>query len=127
MAVYTDEGTEVVTRIVRLSATGNTATWHIGWGSGTATAASTATTNITASATEERVVATATGTAGADTISWVGTLVATATKTIGSGALYEGGVTNATESGEMVIQGGFAGIDLAVGDQIEFTITLQQT
>ena len=125
MAVYTDEGTEVVSELTRNSTT--TATWHIGWGSGSATLAITATTNDTASATENRVVATATGTAATDTTTWVGTLVATATRSgIGSGALYAGGTT-ASGTGEMVIQGGFAPIALNTGDQIEFTITLQQT
>lgn len=124
MAVYTDEGTETISDLTRLSTT--SATWHIGWGSGTATLGSTATTNDTASATENRVAATATGASATDTTTWVGTLVATATKTIGSGALYEGGST-ASGTGRLAIQGGFAGIDLAVGDQIQFTITLQQT
>ena len=124
MAVYTDEGTETISQLTRNSTT--TATWHIGWGSGSATLAITATTNDSATATENRVKATATGTTSTDTTTWVSTIVATATKGIGSGALYVGGTT-ATGTGELVIQGGFALITLAVGDQIEFTITLQQT
>ena len=115
MAVYTDEGTEVISELTRNSTT--TATWHIGWGTSTATAGSTATTNDTSGATENRIV---------DTTTWVGTLTATGSKTIGSGALYAGGTT-ASGTGEMCIQGGFAGLSLNAGDTIEFTITLQQT
>lgn len=98
---------------------------YIGWGIGTTEAAAANTTLETASAesrtngTKSKVTTTVTN----DTYQVVGTITcASAGKTI-----TEAGLFDASTSGSMYVHGNFAGITLAVGDSISFTITIQQT
>ena len=93
----------------------------IGWGTGAGTAAKADTTLFT-EATEARVAATVTQPT-ADKNQWVGTITcAGAGKTITNAGLFD-----AASAGNLVIHGDFTGIALAIGDKIEFTITLEQT
>lgn len=120
--VYTAVGEGVVvdlvdgTSAVHLDATNA----KIAWGTGAGTAAKGDTTLFT-EASEARVAATVTQPA-ADTNQWVGTLTADGAKTITNAGLFD-----AATAGNLVIHGDFTGIALALNDQIEFTITLEQT
>lgn len=93
---------------------------YIAWGTGpgVATKASTA---LFAEAPEPRVQATRSQPAP-DRIRWVGTLTATAPRTITNA----GNFTHAT-GGTLIVHGDFPGVPLATGDKIEFMIELEQT
>ena len=120
--IYTSAGEAVVTDLVdgtsavHLSA----ANAKIGWGTGAGTAAKGDTTLFT-EATEARVVPTVTQPL-ADKLQWVGTLTADGAKTI-----TNVGLLDAAAAGNLIIHGDFTGIVLALGDKIEFTISLEQT
>lgn len=58
----------------------------------------------------------------ADKNQWVGTLTADGVKTITNAGLFD-----AAAAGNLIIHGDFTGIVLALGDKIEFTISLEQT
>ncbi len=58
----------------------------------------------------------------ADKAQWVGTITATAARTITNAGLFD-----AVTSGNMFVKGDFTGIVLANGDKIEFTISLEMT
>ena len=92
----------------------------IGWGTGAGTAAKGDTTLFT-EASEARVAVT-TSQPTADKVQWVGTLTADAGKTITNAGLF-----NAASGATLIVKGDFTGIVLALGDKIEFTISLQQT
>jgi hypothetical protein len=116
--VYTTVGkTKIVDRID--SNTGGN-TDYIAWGTGAGTADVGDTTLFT-EATEARVSATKSQPA-ADTNQWVATITADGSKTI-----TNAGVFDASSAGNLLIKGDFSGIALALNDQIQFTITLQQT
>lgn len=120
--VYTQVGEEHVvdlidgTSAVHLDGTNA----HVAWGTGAGTASKSSTTLFT-EASEARVAATVSQ-PSADINQWVGTLTADAAKTITNAGLF-----TAVTGGILVIHGDFAGIALASGDKIEFTITLEQT
>ena len=120
--VYTQAGEEkVVDLIDGVSAVHLDATnAKIGWGTGAGTAAKADTTLFT-EASEARVAA-AISQPTADKNKWVGTLTADAAKTITNAGLFD-----AATAGILVIHGDFTGIALALGDKIEFTISLEQT
>ena len=120
--VYTQAGEEkVVDLIDGVSAVHLDATnAKIGWGTGAGTAAKADTTLFT-EASEARVAA-AISQPAADKNKWVGTLTADAAKTITNAGLFDAATT-----GNLVVKGDFTGIALALGDKIEFTITLEQT
>lgn len=106
--------------IDKLDETVQTTADYVAWGTGAGTAAVGDTTLFT-EASEARVVATRTQPA-ADTIQWVGTLTANGSKTITNAGNF-----TASSSGTLVVKGDFTGVVLALNDQIQFTITLQQT
>jgi hypothetical protein len=117
--VYTTVGkTKVVDRIDGTQAGSNTD--YIGWGTGAGTAAVGDTTLFT-EASESRVAATKSQPA-ADTNQWVATMTADGAKTI-----TNAGVFDASTSGNLIVKGDFTGIALVLNDQIQFTVTLQQT
>lgn len=58
----------------------------------------------------------------ADKNQWVGTLTADAGKTITNAGLFD-----AASAGNLVVAGDFTGIVLALGDKIEFTVSLEQS
>ena len=120
--VYTTVGKQkVVDYIDNTDAGGLSATtaW-IAWGTGAGTAAVGDTTLFT-EASESRVNPVISQPA-ADKNQWVATLTANAGKTITNGGLFD-----ASTSGNLIVKGDFTGIVLASGDKIEFTMTLQQT
>lgn len=120
--VYTTVGKGIIpdlidgTSAVHLDATNG----KIAWGTGAGTAAVGDTTLFT-EATEARVAVVASQTA-TDTNKWVATITADGAKTITNAGLF-----NAATGPSLFVKGDFTGIVLALGDKIEFTITLQQT
>lgn len=92
----------------------------VGWGTGTGTAVKTGIALFT-EATEARVAPTVTQPV-ADKLQWVATLTcAGAGKTITNAGLFDAAGDN------LCIHGDFTGVVLAIGDKIEFTLTLEQT
>ena len=120
--VYTSAGEAVVCDLI--DGTSSThldnTNAHVGWGTGAGTAAKGDTTLFT-EASETRVTAT-TSQSAADTNQWVATLTADGAKTITNAGLF-----NAVSAGSMIVKGDFTGIVLALGDKIEFTVSLQQS
>lgn len=120
--VYTNAGEDVVvdlidgTSAVHLDATNA----KVAWGTGGGTAAKTDTTLFT-EASEARVVP-AVSQPATDTNRWIATMTADGAKTITNAGLF-----NSAAGATLIVKGDFAGILLALGDKIEFTITLQQT
>lgn len=120
--VYTSAGEAVIVDLidgvsaVHLDATNA----KVAWGTGAGTAAKADTTLFT-EASEARVAATVSQPT-ADKNQWVGTITADAAKTITNAGLF-----NSAAGATLIIHGDFAGIALALGDRIEFTITLEQT
>jgi hypothetical protein len=103
-----------------LSAVVSTTGQFIGWGTGAGTAAKADTTLFT-EASEARATGTVTtnGTGAAAKYQVVGTLTADAAKTITNAGNF-----TASSGGTLIVKGDFTGIALALGDQIQFTITL---
>lgn len=116
--VFTTAGKAWV--VDKLDETVQTTGDYVGWGTGAGTAAVGDTTLFT-EASESRVVATRTQ-PSADTVRWVATLTADGTKTITNAGNF-----TASSGGTLIVKGDFTGIDLAAGDQIQFTIELQVT
>lgn len=120
--VYTSAGeAKVVDLIDGTASTHLDATnGKIGWGTGAGTAAKGDTTLFT-EASEARVAVVASQPL-ADKNRWVATLTADGAKTITNAGLFD-----AATGGNLIVKGDFAGIALALGDKIEFTIDLEQT
>jgi hypothetical protein len=120
--IYTAVGESVVVDLVDgTSGTHlNDTNAKIGWGTGAGTAAKGDTTLFT-EASEDRV-AVVTSQPAADKHQWVATLTADGAKTITNAGLFD-----AAAAGNLIVKGDFTGIVLALGDKIEFTITLEQT
>ena len=121
--IYTSAGeAKVVDLIDGVSAVHLDATnAKVGWGTGAGVAAK-ADTALFVEATEARVAAVVTQPL-ADKNQWVATMTcAGAAKTITNAGLFD-----ALTLGILVIHGDFTGIALAIGDKIEFTISLEQT
>jgi hypothetical protein len=120
--VYTSAGEAVVVDLI--DGTSSThldnTNAHAGWGTGAGTADKADTTLFT-EASETRVTA-STSQPSADKNQWVATLTADGAKTITNAGLF-----NAVSAGSMIVKGDFTGIVLALGDKIEFTISLEQT
>lgn len=120
--IYTSVGETVVIDLVDGTSAVhlNNTNAKIGWGTGAGTAAKGDTTLFT-EASEARVVPTVSQPA-ADRLQWVGTLTADAAKTITNAGLFD-----AAAAGNLIIHGDHTGQALALGDKIEYTITLEQT
>lgn len=120
--VYTSAGeAKVVDLIDGVSATHLDATnGKIGWGTGAGTAAKGDTTLFT-EASEARVAVVASQPL-ADKNQFVATITADGAKTITNAGLFD-----AASAGNLIVHGDFTGIVLALGDKIEFTISLEQT
>jgi hypothetical protein len=120
--VYTSAGEAVVADLI--DGTSSThldnTNAHVGWGTGAGTADKADTTLFT-EASETRVTA-STSQPSADKNQWVAMLTANGAKTI-----TNAGIFNAVSAGSMIVKGDFTGIVLALGDKIEFTISLEQT
>ena len=120
--VYTSAGEAVVVDLID-----GTSSTHldntnakVAWGTGAGTADKADTTLFT-EATEARVAVT-TSQPAADKNQWVGTITADGAKTITNAGLF-----NSASGATMIVKGDFTGIVLALGDKIEFTISLEQT
>lgn len=120
--VYTSAGETIVVDLIDgVSAVHlDAANAKVAWGTGAGTAAKADTTLFT-EASEARVAATVSQPT-ADKNQWVGTITADAAKTITNAGLF-----NSAAGATLIIHGDFAGIALALGDKIEFTISLEQT
>lgn len=120
--VYTDAGEGRVCNLIdgTSAAPLNAANARIGWGTGAGTASKASTTLFT-EAPEARVTPTVSRPAS-DTVQWVATMTAAAARTITNAGLFD-----AATGGTLVVHGSFAGVVLQTNDQIQFTITLQQT
>lgn len=117
--VYTQAGEELVVDILDGTVAVPT-NWFVAWGTGAGVAAKGDTTLFT-EASEARVAATMTQ-PSADITRAVGTLTADGAKTITNAGLF-----SASTAGTLLVKGDHAGIALALGDKIEYTIELQQT
>jgi hypothetical protein len=111
--VFTQAGEELVTDDFEAART-----WYVGWGTGAGTAAKGDTALFTEAA-EARIVAVMTQPA-ADQNQGVATIVSASGQTI-----TNGGLLSALSGGTLSVHGDHAGILLAVGDKIEYTIQLQ--
>ncbi len=92
----------------------------VAWGTGT-TAPVKGDTTLETEASESRVAA-AISQPSADINQWVATITADGTKSIS-----EAGLLSAAAAGILIIRGTFTAIPVVLNDQIEFTITLEQT
>lgn len=117
--IYTSVGEAQVTDFTTGDASAP-ANYYIAWGTGAGTAAKGDTT-LFVEASEARVIGAETQPA-ADKAQWVGTLTADGAKTITNAGLFD-----ASTVGNLFVKGDFTGVVLALGDKIEFTITLEQT
>lgn len=119
--ILVNAGKDIVTN--RIKAAG-TEPVYVGWGTGAGTAAIADTTLFTESAeartsgTSTRVTTTTTN----DTYQVVGTIVATAGRTI-----TNAGLLDASSAGNLFMKGDFTGVVLASGDSIQFTMQVQFT
>lgn len=122
---YTSAGEALITDLIDFAAQGTTATftaWFINWGTGTVTDQK-SDTGLGNEATEVRVTATTETQTAADTMQWKALQTCdTVTRDVGEAALF----TLATV-GTCLIRGTYTDISLATDDQVEYTITLQQT
>lgn len=119
--VFSNAGKAIVT--ARLKGSG-TEPIYVAWGTGAGTAANTDTTLFSESA-EARTAGTSTQqttTATNDTYQVVGTIVATAGRTITNAGLFD-----AASGGNMFMKGDFTGVVLNAGESIQFTNSVQFT
>ena len=117
--VVTNAGKAVITNRIKGSGTEPS---YVAWGTGAGTAAIADTTLFTESA-EARTAGTSsqqTTTTTLDTYQVVGTITATAARTI-----TNAGLLDASASGNLFIKGDFTGVVLANGESIAFTIQCQ--
>lgn len=119
--VWCNAGKDILTN--RIKALG-TEPLYVAWGTGAGTAAIADTTLFTESA-EARTAGTSTRqttTTTNDTYQVVGTITATATR-----AITNAGTFDASSTGNMMVKGDFATINLSTNDSIAFTIKLSFT
>lgn len=122
--VLTTAGKGIVTNRIKNGDTGATEPKYVAWGTGAGTAAVGDTTLFT-EASEPRVSGTSslvTTSVTNDTYQVVGTLTASAGKTITNAGLFD-----ASTSGNLFVKGDFTGLALNSGDAIQFTIKVQFT
>lgn len=119
--VFTHAGKAITTNRIKGAGTEPV---HVAWGTGAGTAAVGDTTLFT-EASEARVVGTSTRettTQTNDTYQVVGTITADAGKTITNAGLFD-----ASTAGNLFMKGDFAGVVLALGESIQFTMKVQYT
>jgi hypothetical protein len=115
--IFTNRGQQWAAE--RLAGTDGATGQYIGWGTGSGGTA--AATTLVTPAPESRVAGTVSvaGTGSAAAYQTVGTIVASAPRTITEVGNFE------TNSGsDIIVYGDFAGISLAAGDGIQFTISI---
>jgi hypothetical protein len=121
-SVVTNVGKGITAR--RVKGTGQAEPVHTHWGTGAGTAAATDT-GLFTPASEARVAGTSsvvTTTNTDDTYQVVGTITADGAKTITNAGLFD-----AATAGNLFVKGDFAGVALALNDQIQFTFKVQWT
>jgi hypothetical protein len=120
--VVTNNGKGVIT--ARFLASAPALSLYVGWGTGngTAAAADTALFTEAAEARAAAAVTQATTTAMNDTIQAVGTLTATASRSV-----TNAGLVDAATSGNLIMKGDFSALPLNTGDSIAFTMEIQFT
>lgn len=91
---------------------------YIAWGSGSGSLSKNNTTLFNEEG-ESRIEA-ARSQVSADVVEWMGTITAEAVKTI-----TEAGLLNNITAGSLLMHGNFTGIDLEIGDKIEFSFQLE--
>lgn len=114
--VFTTVGAQFVTDLFDGTSTAP-ASHYVAWGTGAGTAAVGDTTLFTES-TEARVVTTRSQ-PSANVNQFVGTITASAARTI-----TNAGIFNASTTGSLFLKSDFTGVALATGDAIQFTFTL---
>lgn len=126
-AVLTSNGAGYI--VDKLDNTVSTATYFIGWGTGGSSTGGTATygdTGLKATATETlSTVGYATCTTSqpsADTLRFVSTITAGSAKTVEEVAVF---TASLGVSAVGIIRGSHAGVGLATGDSIQYTVNLQ--
>lgn len=98
-----------------------TPTYYIGWGSGATTPAVGDTALVSENAeARTQIVAGSQSQPAADTIRWVGAIVATGSRTV-----QEVGLFSAAAAGNMYIRIVHGSLSLESGDQVTYTINLQ--
>lgn len=126
--IYVQAGENVVVDLIDgTSATHLDSTnGYIGWGTGAGTAAK-GDTDLFTPATEARVQVVASQPVS-DKNQWVATITADAGKTITNAGFFQGAGSGSPPSGgTLIVHGDHAGQVLALGDKIQYTITLEQT
>lgn len=120
--IYTQAGEEIIVDLIDgISAVHFDGTnGHIEWGLGTTDPVK-GNTDIETTTSEARANVAASQ-PSADINQWVATITAAGSKTI-----TECGMFNDLTAGVMLIRATFAGIPVVASDQIEFTISLEQT
>jgi hypothetical protein len=119
--VLTNTGKEIVTKRLR-GESGYPEPVYVAWGTGSGSSSVTDTT-LFSEAPEARVAGTSstvTTTTTNDTYQVVGTLTASANRTITNAGLFD-----AASGGRLFIKGDFSGISLQTGDSIQFTFRWQ--
>jgi len=119
--VLTNTGKEIVTKRLR-GELGYPEPVYVAWGTGSGSSSVTDTT-LFSEAPEARVAGTSstvTTTTTNDTYQVVGTLTASANRTITNAGLFD-----AASGGRLFIKGDFSGISLQTGDSIQFTFRWQ--
>jgi hypothetical protein len=114
--IFTQVGEEFITDLIDGTVT-KPANYYMGWGTGAGTAAKGDTTLSTESA-ESRVTTTNTQ-PSADVNQFVGTITASAGRTITNAGLFDAATT-----GKLLLHADFTGVVLASGDSIQFTFQL---
>jgi hypothetical protein len=120
--VVTNNGKGVIS--ARFLASAPALSLYVGWGTGSGTAAATDTA-LSTEAAEARAAAAVTQATTAtanDTVQAVGTLTATATRSITNAGLFD-----ASTSGNLIMKGDFTAVPLNSGDSIAFTMKIQFT
>jgi len=120
--VVTNNGKGVIS--ARFLASAPALNLYVGWGTGNGTSAAADTTLFTeaAEARAAAAVSQATTTTANDTFQAVGTMTATATRTITNAGLFD-----ASTSGNLIMKGEFGSVPLNSGDSIAFTMKIQFT
>lgn len=114
--VFTQVGEEFITDIVD-STLAVPANYYVAWGTGAGTAAKGDTTLFT-EAPEARV-AVVKSQSTTDTNRFVGTITASAGRTITNAGIFD-----ASSGGRLIAHSDFAGVVLAIGDAIQFTFDI---
>lgn len=122
--VLTNVGEEFI--VDKLTETVQTKPEYVGWGTGAGTSAK-ADTDVFTAATEARVLSTTSKQSTGSTAKYqaVATITADAGKTITNAGLFTtAGTGSPPTGGSLIVHGDHTGVALLLGDQIQYTFTL---